>query len=56
MHYQHITVVVEWVSYLTLFCAHSFSLSLDIVTLRSHSPFSVSVLPLSAYDVCVSLA
>lgn len=57
MHYQYITVVVvvvvvdECVLYLTLFCAHSVSLSLDIGTLKSHSPFSVSVLLVSVYHM-----
>lgn len=54
MHYQYVTVVVVvecFFIFKTLFCAHSFSLSLDIGTLRSHSPLSVSVLLVSVYDM-----
>lgn len=38
-----IAVVAQRVLHLSLFCARSFSLSLDISMLRSRSPFSVSV-------------
>lgn len=46
-----ITVVAQWVLHLSLFCAHSFSLSLDISMLRSRSPFSVSVLAVPMNDM-----
>lgn len=51
MFYQYINIVIVCMTYSILFCFIAFSLSLDIGTLRSHSPSSVSVLPVSLHDI-----
>lgn len=49
--YEYIHIVIVCMTYSILFCFLAFSLSLDIGTLRSHSPSLVSVLPVSLYDI-----